>query len=605
MPDLPRPATLPRPAALADLLPDLEERYRGDRPVRTLVRMFRGQGRRLAVAALAFVVKHSPIWVMPLLTAQVVDIVVQRRPRSQLALAGAAMAVLVLQNYPMHQLYVRSLSVAVRTVETGLRSMLCRRLQELSIGYHRRVSTGTLQTKIIRDVENVVESVRQSVDSGMAALSTLLGALVVTGVRVPQFLPVFAVVVPASAALLAAVRRRMGERNAAYRTQVERMSARVTEMAQLVPITRAHALESRELERMDGTLVGVRDAGIRLDVVNGRFGALAWIMFQLLSIGCLVGAAWVAASGGFGVTAGDVVLLSSYFVTLTGSVAALMSLAPVFARGLESVRSMGELLSVPDVERHEGKPRLASVRGTVEFDRVTYAYDGAGEAAVADLSLVVPPGRTVAFVGASGSGKSTVLNLVIGFLAPQSGRVLVDGHDLAGTDLRSYRRFVAVVPQESVLFEGSVRDNVAHGRPDLDDDAVRAALAAANALDFVTAMGGLDAPVGERGGRLSGGERQRLAIARALIRDPRVLVLDEATSALDGASERVVQEALDRLAAGRTTFVVAHRLATVRRAHRIVVLDGGRVVETGTHTELLAAGGRYARMHALGLGVAT
>ncbi len=410
----------------------------------------------------------------------------------------------------------------------------------------------------------------------------------------------FALAVPASAALIAVMRRRISAHNADFRAQIERMSARVSEMTHLIPITRAHALERRELDRMDVTLLGVREAGIRLDVVNGRFGALAWITFQMLSIACLVGAAWAAWTQTFALTAGDVVMLSSYFITLTGSATALMSLAPIVSKGLESVRSMGEVLTEPDIEANAGKRGLADVRGTVEFDHVQFAYDDAPDIPVVqDVTFRVDPGETVALVGPSGSGKSTMLNMVIGFLHPQQGAIRIDGQDLVDLDLRTYRRFLAVVPQESILFEGSVRDNVTYGNPGLDDDAVLAALRDANALEFVAEMGGLDAVIGERGARLSGGQRQRLAIARALIRDPRVLVLDEATSALDAESERLVQEALARLMHARTTFVVAHRLSTIRGADRIVVMRAGRLVETGSHEELMAAGGEYAQMQAL------
>ena len=578
----------------------VDHRYDGARPARTFLRIYRGQRLRLTVAAAAFALKHSPVWVMPVLTAEVIDIVVEHRPVRELWLAAGLMAVLVVQNLPVSVVFYRQLSLAVRTVETGLRTALCRRLQELSIGYHRRVSAGVLQAKIVRDVENVVETTRQVFDSGMAALTTLAGAVVLTAVRVPEFLPVLLLAVPASAALVASMRRRMTAGNAHFRAEVERMSARVSEMTHLVPVTRAHALEDRELDRMRYTLTGVREAGMKLDVVNGRFGALAWITLQLLSVACLVGAAWVAWTGRFDVSAGDVVMLSSYFVALTGSVTALMGLAPIFTKGLESVRSMGEVLTEHDLERNVGKAVVSHVHGRLTFDDVTYRYPGAGEPAVHGVRLDVAAGETVALVGASGSGKSTLLNLVIGFMAPQEGRLLLDGHDMAALDLRSYRRHLAVVPQESLLFEGSVRDNVTYGQTEISDADLREALEQANALGFVEAMGGVDAPVGERGAQLSGGQRQRIAIARALVRDPTLLVLDEATSALDPESERLVQDALRRLMKGRTTLVVAHRLSTVRGADRIVVMDRGRIVEVGSHAELVAAGGAYAAMQGPG-----
>lgn len=569
-----------------------------ERPLRSGLRLFAPQRRRLAVAAGAFALKHSPVWVMPLLTANVIDMVVEDRPLSVLWWNAAVMVVLVVQNVPLTSVYASWSSRAVRTVETSLRAGLASRLQQLSIGYHRRMSAGVLQAKVVRDVETVVDATRQLLDSGLAAVTTLTGAIVLTALRVPEFLPVFLVAVPASALLVRATRARMRDRNAAFRHQVEQLSAHVSEMTHLIPVTRAHALEQRALEQLDGSLADVHREGVRLDILNGRFNAVAWVLFQLLSVGCLISAAWAARTQTFDISAGDVVLLSTYFVALTGSVTMLMNLAPQLSRGLESVRSMAEVLAEDDLERNEGKPGLDTVRGHVRLEGVTLRYPDADAAALDGLDLDVLPGQTVALVGPSGSGKSTVLNLVVGFLQPQAGRVLVDGRDLAGTDLRSYRRHLAVVPQEPLLFEGTVRDNVAHGL-DVDDATVLTALRDANAWDFVDDMGGLQAWVGQRGASLSGGQRQRLTIARALVRDPRILVLDEATSALDRESETAVQEALQRLMAGRTTLVVAHRLSTVRRADRIVVLEQGRVVEQGRHADLLAAGGAYARLHAL------
>ena len=247
---------------------------------------------------------------MPLLTANVIDAVVQAKPLSVIWVNAAVMALLVLQNIPLTLVYVGRLSLAVRTVETELRVALRERLQQLSVGYHRRMSTGVLQAKVIRDVENVVETSRQPFDSGMAVLTTLAGAVVLTAIRVPAFPPVFLIAVPASALPVHVTRRHMSVRNQAFRHEVEHMSARVSEMTNLIPITRAHGVENDELARMDITLDHVRHEGVRLHVLNGRFGAVAWVMFQLLSAACLVTAAWAARTGALDLTAGDVVLLS-------------------------------------------------------------------------------------------------------------------------------------------------------------------------------------------------------------------------------------------------------------------------------------------------------
>ncbi|HEY5051172.1 MAG TPA: ABC transporter ATP-binding protein [Acidothermaceae bacterium] len=587
-----------RSAATASHLVD--RRYDPTHPARTALRLYSGQRRRLGLAAAAFAGKQSPVWIAPLLTANIIDAVVSRKPVSVIWENAAVMAGLIVVNAPLTWAYVRWLSLALRTVEVESRTALCERLQQLSIGYHKKMSAGVLQTKVIRDVETIIDTSRQTFDSGMAATTTLIGALVLTTWRVPEFLPVFLIAVPAAATLIHGMRRRMSDHNKAFRRQVDQLSARVSEMTNLIQVTRAHALERDELNRIDTTLHDVREKGVRLDVLNGRFNALAWILFQLLSVGCLVVAAWGARTGALSVTPGDIVLLSTYFATLTGSVTMLLNVVPLVSKGIESVRSMAEVLTEPDLEVNEGKQIMERVEGRVTFDHVSLTYPDAAEQALVDICLDVQAGETVALVGPSGSGKSSMLNLVIGFLTPTQGRLLLDGGDRRDLDLRGYRRFLGVVPQETLLFDGSVRDNVTYGQEDLSDADVRAALEAANAWDFVETMGGIDTVIGQRGSRLSGGQRQRLAIARALIRNPRVLILDEATSALDPASETLVQDALARLMHGRTSFVVAHRLSTVQRADRIVVLRAGRIVEIGTHDELIAAGGAYVELQGLG-----
>ncbi|MER6466631.1 ABC transporter ATP-binding protein [Streptomyces sp. NPDC001228] len=577
----------------------LDHRYRGEHPVRTLRYLLRADRRSLVAAVLVFTVKHSPIWLLPLITASVVDTVVQHGPVARLWTAVAFIMTILLVNYPLHVLYVRLLYGSVRRMGTTLRSALCTRMQQLSIGYHSRVSAGVLQAKVVRDVETVEQMVQQTAEQGLGALTVLTGGLVIIGVRTPEFLPVFLVVVPGATVLVARLRSRLRTHNEHFRHEVETLSSRVTEMTRLIPVTRAHGLERKALRRMDGTLSRLLTSGMRLDLVNGRFGSLAWVVLNVIGVAVLAAAALVSYYGVWGVSAGDVVMLSAFLTTLTNSTTTLTSLAPVVTKGLESVRSVGEVLQAPELEDNEGRAEVTAVRGAVVFDRVGFGYEDGGRAAVADFTLDVAPGETVALVGASGAGKSTVLNLVIGFIRPTSGQLLLDGTDMSGLDLRTYRRFVSVVPQESILFDGTVRENVAYGMEDeADEQAVRAALRDANALEFVDELPlGLDTVVGERGARLSGGQRQRLAIARALIRDPRVLVLDEATSALDTRSEALVQQALTRLLHGRTTFVVAHRLSTVRGADRIVVMDDGRIREIGTHEELLHRGGAYSALH--------
>jgi ATP-binding cassette subfamily B protein len=282
------------------------------------------------------------------------------------------------------------------------------------------------------------------------------------------------------------------------------------------------------------------------------------------------------------------------------SVSGLLTLYPQLARGIESIRSIGEVLECPDVEHNRGRHSIDTMSGAVNFENISFRYEEGKAAGVYDGSLDVASGECIALVGPSGAGKSTLMQLLIGFRRPQKGRILFDGQDMETLDMRTVRRLMSVVPQETILFSGSIRENIIYGLSDISDEKLNEVLVAANLTELVSGLPeGLDTRIGEDGAMLSGGQRQRIAIARALIRDPRILVLDEATSALDVVSEKKVQEAIECAVQNRTTFIVAHRLSTIRRADRIVVMKEGRIAEIGSYEELLAQRGLFFEMQQL------
>jgi ATP-binding cassette subfamily B protein len=551
------------------------------------IALFAGHRRRLGAAGLVYVVKHSPAVLLPVITGLVVDALSQRQPVSALLLLALCGSVLIALNLPGHVLFVRWLSQALRDVERQLRQRLARRAQQLAIDSAPARNPAVLQSKLVRDVEAVEMMTRVLADGVLGGGSAIVVALAVTALRAPEFLLLFLLTVPLAAGLIVHSNRRLAWRNARFRRSVERMQGSVQEMTRLVPMTRAHALEEQALRRVDASFRRVQRIGRGLDDANGLFNGLSWVSFQALSLTCLMVAAWVRQSGLLGITLGDVVLLSGFFVSLTGAVVGLTSLIPTVSRGLEAVRSIGQVLQDDDIEHNEGKTRVSAVRGAIELQRVHFRFPSGPADALQGISLQVQPGQTVALVGPSGSGKSTLLNLVIGLRRPTAGRILLDGVDAATLDLRSWREHIAVVPQDCVLLDASIHDNVAFGMAGLPRERIAQALHDACCSEFVDALPkGMDTLLGPQGTQLSGGQRQRLAVARAFARHAHVLFLDEATSALDAHSEALLHQALQRLRQGCTTFIIAHRLQTVRDAERIVVLDAGRVVDVGSHAEL-------------------
>lgn len=566
-------------------------------PMQILLGLYKGNYHKFFLAVIFFFIKHAPVWVLPIVTANIINDITSGSPETyqNIIIQAMIMIVLVALNIPMNYMYTRYKSLATRYAETGLRRALVRKLQQLSISYHKETQSGRLQSKIMRDVEAVETLSTQMFLSILNIALNIAIALIVTINKSLVVFIFFLLTTPIAAATMVFFRNVMKKRNNEFRKEMEETSARVMEMVELIPVTRAHALEEEEVQKMSGQLFAVAEKGYRLDVIQSLFGSVGWAIFQIFQVVCLGFTGFLAIKGT--VMPGDITLYQSYFATIVSQVSSLMSLIPTIAKGIESVNSIGEVLLEDDIEQNEGKEIIKDIYGEFDFKDVTFRYNNIDRPVLHNLNLHVDKGETIALVGESGAGKSTILNLVIGFNQVNSGEVLIDGHNMKDIDLRSYRKYLAVVPQTSILFSGTIRDNITYGVDNVDEATLDEIVKAANLTDLINSLpDGLDTMVGEHGGKLSGGQRQRISIARALIRNPKVIVLDEATSALDSISEKLIQEALNNLTKDRTTFIVAHRLSTIKDADKIAVIADGHCVEYGTYDELMNIKGEFYQM---------
>lgn len=566
-------------------------------PMQILLGLYKGNYHKFFLAVIFFFIKHAPVWVLPIVTANIINDITSGSPETyqNIIIQAMIMIVLVALNIPMNYMYTRYKSLATRYAETGLRRALVRKLQQLSISYHKETQSGRLQSKIMRDVEAVETLSTQMFLSILNIALNIAIALIVTINKSLVVFIFFLLTTPIAAATMVFFRNVMKKRNNEFRKEMEETSARVVEMVELIPVTRAHALEEEEVQKMSGQLFAVAEKGYRLDVIQSLFGSVGWAIFQIFQVVCLGFTGFLAIKGT--VMPGDITLYQSYFATIVSQVSSLMSLIPTIAKGIESVNSIGEVLLEDDIEQNEGKEIIKDIYGEFDFKDVTFRYNNIDRPVLHNLNLHVDKGETIALVGESGAGKSTILNLVIGFNQVNSGEVLIDGHNMKDIDLRSYRKHLAVVPQTSILFSGTIRDNITYGVDNVDEATLDEIVKAANLTDLINSLpDGLDTMVGEHGGKLSGGQRQRISIARALIRNPKVIVLDEATSALDSISEKLIQEALNNLTKDRTTFIVAHRLSTIKDADKIAVIADGHCVEYGTYDELMNLKGEFYQM---------
>ena len=551
---------------------------------------------KIILSFFLYVIKNSPVYIIPIVSAAVIDEIaaVGGPDTKKLIIYAAIMLVSLIQNVPMHVLYAKITDGFLRNTSAGIKETVIRKLQRLSITYHTEMETGKLQSKFLLDTERVEQYLRMIFYSFIPTCISLAVNVGITLYQSPIVALFFVVVVPVNLFLTKHYSKPMVKSFGDLRRENENLSARLTRMLEMLQVTKAHGLESEEIERLDADIRRVTRRGLEADRMVAQFGSYSWVITQFFNGLCLFFTVIMAIKGVPGFTIGSITLFQSLFGQINGGISSVINSFPQMATGRESIRSLSEIMNSDDVEITDGKTKLPSVEGDVEFDHVYYRYPDKDEYVIKDLCLKVKKGECMAFVGASGSGKSTVMNMIIGFLKPTEGELLIDGKNICDLDLPDYRSNLSVVPQNSVLFEGSIRENITYGLKKYTDEQLEDAVQRADVSEFLAEMpNGLDSNVGEHGGKLSGGQKQRIAIARALIRDPRILILDEATSALDNVSEYHVQKAIESVIKGRTTFIVAHRLSTIRCADRIACMENGRIVELGTYDELMAKKGKF------------
>ena len=562
----------------------------------TLFRLYKGNYGNLAVAVIMFILKSMPSWVIPLVTACIIDTATSKPDDAvrRLIICGIIILAVMVQNIPTTFLYSMYFSRAQRSVEAGLRGAMIRKLQQLSISFHKDFSSGKIQSKVMRDVESVETFTSQIFSTVITAIVTMTISLVIVINKSIIVFFMFLICVPFTVFLTRLFRRKIQERNHNLRKEIENVSADVLDMEELIPVTRAHSLENYEVNKMVGSITKVARRGYSVDKIQAIFGSSNWFLFTFFQMICLFFTGTLALKGK--ITIGDVTLYQNYFNTLISQVSSIINLLPIIAKGAESLSSIGEILSSTNIEPNERKQKIKNLDGDFEFKDVNFKYDD-DTPVLKGFSLKVEKGETVALVGESGSGKSTVLNLLIGFNQPDSGIFKIDGKDAADIDMRSYRQFLSVVPQNSILFSGTIKENITYGRKSVTDEMLNYAIKAA-CLDSVIEKlpNGINTFVGEHGAKLSGGQRQRISIARAIIRNPQVIIFDVATSALDSVTENEIQTAIDNLTRDRTTFIVAHRLSTIKNADKIAVMADGRCVEYGTYNELMAKKGEFYKL---------
>ena len=554
---------------------------------------------RLALALLMLLISVALSLVFPYVIRQVLDSVLEARDIQLLNQITVALIVVffirsistLLQNYNLNYVGER--------ISMDMRVRLYNHLQTLSLGFFSNRRVGELVSRLSSDVTIMRTALTSNINTFLQQTFIGIGSVIVMfviNVRLTLFVLVLTPMIGILGALFGTWLRRTSTK---VQDELAEATVVVDEVFQGIRIVKSFAREEYEIRRYANAIDKAFAAAVSVLRIRSLFGPIvAFFSFGGLAMMLWYGGQEVLAER---LTGGGLVAFLIYGLTVAGSFGSLVSLYTQLQEAIGATRRVFQLLDTePDVRDMPNATVLPKVEGRITLDDVTFSYEDQHDV-LHNITLDIAPGEIVALVGPSGAGKSTLFNLIPRFYDPTDGTVSVDRADITTVTQQSLREQIAVVPQESMLFGGSIRENIRYGKLDATEEEIVAAATAANAHDFITELPeGYDTMVGERGVKLSGGQRQRVAIARALLKDAQILLLDEATSSLDSESENEVQEALGRLMQGRTTIIIAHRLSTIRVANRIAVLDKGHLVELGTHDELVVKpDGLYAHLYEL------